>query len=64
MQLYRIAWKAANGNTGHGTKGFPYAEAKRYADELNIQDFGIGLHHWPELVVDENPCRKDSSPTA
>ncbi len=60
--LYRVAWKALNGNTGRGPGKYPYDEAKRSADTLNEQDKDLGLHHWPELVVDDNPCYKDLPP--
>lgn len=51
--LYRIHWRADRTDaTGHGTGAYPYQEAKRYTDAMNVDNKGI-LTHWVEPVPPE-----------
>ena len=50
LAFYRIRWTASKtGATGHGTASWPYSEARRYCDALNVEHSGV-VHHVPEAL--------------
>ena len=51
---YRINWRSKTSATGHGEPIFNDRRvAQDVADQLNLQDKDIQLHHWVEAVPDE-----------